>query len=423
MTQLLIIAVVVLGIIAIAQLAKVHELTKQLSGTREEEIPERENRMNGRLMWLFPFVYFAFFLWLIFAYRDQLLPVSASEHGVRTDNLLTFNWVILFIAFFITNILLFYYAGKYYHKKSRKAFYYPHNNKLELIWTVVPAIVLAAIIIYGLNVWNSITAPPAPDSMKVELYAKQFDWTARYPGADGELGATDFRLINDNNPLGIVTKTAIAQRISEIEEAVTGIEQRLANEVLPESTVEELEDQADRLRRTHMRILNLRSMMEQDIAEKGEASSYMKGADDLVIKEFHLPVKEEVDLVFRSRDVIHSAYLPHLRMQMNCVPGMATTFKMVPTITTDSMRLVTGNKDFEYVLLCNKICGASHYNMQMNLIVEPKNDFTNWMAGLAPFEGVAPVVPVEQDGSTEGAATDSVPAPSADPTEVAVIID
>ena len=36
--------------------------------------------------------------------------------------------------------------------------------------------------------------------------------------------------------------------------------------------------------------------------------------------------------------------------------------------------------EFDYLLLCNKICGASHYNMQMNVIVESEADYNAWIA-------------------------------------------
>jgi cytochrome c oxidase subunit 2 len=153
--------------------------------------PQRDNRMNARLMWAFLIAYFAFFLWLVMAYGDKMLPVAASEHGAETDWLLNFNWWILMIAFVITNILLFWFAGKYIYSKDRRAFWQPHNNKLELL-DRDPRRCTCGSSSMGLTTWGKITAP-APGAVEVELYAKQFDWTARYPGADGVLGATDFR--------------------------------------------------------------------------------------------------------------------------------------------------------------------------------------------------------------------------------------
>lgn len=404
MTKLLILIIVVLGIVAIAQLARVHELTSRLSGKREEDISPADNRMNATLMWLFLIAYFLFFAWLVWAYKDKLLPVAASEHGVETDWLLNFNWAILLVAFIPTNILLFWFASKYRYSPDRRSFWQPHNNKLELIWTVVPAAVLAVIIIYGLNSWAKITSLPEGDAMEVELYAKQFDWTARYPGADGRLGASDFRLINGTNPLGVVTPESVAQRLAELEAEVAAIDSTLEqrHDVLPHAKVAELEARAELVRRIHARVVNLRVVMEQDMAEKGDASTYAHGADDIVTKDFYLPVDREVLLVIRSRDVIHSAYLPHMRAQMNAVPGMATSIKMTPTITTDSMRThIMRDPDFNYILLCNKICGASHYNMQMALTVTDDAGYDAWLkeAMKKPFQPVevpeAPAAPTD----------------------------
>ncbi len=400
MTKLLIIAVLVLGVLAVIRLSRVYELTATLRGKREEHISDRDNRMNARFMWLFCALYFAFFLWLLFAYGDKMLPVAASEHGVWTDKLLDVNWAILFIVFFITNTLLFYFAGRYVYDKDRAAFYYPHNNKLELLWTVVPAVVLIGIIIYGLTIWNRITAHSPEGTAQVELYAKQFDWTARYPGKDGILGATDYRLINDNNPLGIVTKESIATRMSELATDVNATVEKLRNEgaYLPADKVKELEHHVEHQKRMMRKLTNLKVMMEQDIRDKGEASPYTHGADDVVIKEFHLPVRRDVELVIRSRDVIHSAYIPHLRAQMNAVPGMTTRFHMKPTITTDSMRVVVADDKFDFILLCNKICGASHFNMQMPLVVESQTAFDAWYAEAMkkPFQGAAAPAPAAE---------------------------
>ena len=101
--------------------------------------------------------------------------------------------------------------------------------------------------------------------------------------------------------------------------------------------------------------------------------------DDKLIREVHLVVDQPVLLKFRSRDVIHSAFLPHFRVQMNCVPGLSTQFAFTPNKTTKEMKKQEG-EDFEYVLLCNKICGAAHYNMQMEFIVETQAEYDAWIA-------------------------------------------
>jgi cytochrome c oxidase subunit 2 len=109
----------------------------------------------------------------------------------------------------------------------------------------------------------------------------------------------------------------------------------------------------------------------------------------------------------RSQDVLHSAYMPHFRAQMNCVPGMVTQFAFTPSMTTEEMRespemvekVFNINKirnkksaenvlegkptldpyTFDFLLLCNKICGASHYNMQMKIIVDTPEDYKKWL--------------------------------------------
>ena len=410
MITFLILAAIVLGLLAVTRLSRVYELTAELRGQREEEISDRESKMNSRLLWAFPFAYFGFFLWLTVHYHHAMLPVSASEHGVWLDDLLNFNWVILVVVFFITNILLFYFAGKYYHRSDRRAYYYPHNNKWELGWTIVPAVVMISIIIYGLRVWDRITSHAPPGTPEVELYAQQFKWMTRYPGPDGRLGATDFRLINATNEMGIVTPASISTRLTELAEETATVKKRLATEGdhLPADKVVELEDRIKHLERMSGKIINLRTLMDRDIAEKkakGERSQYEFGADDLVLKEFHLPVGQDVLLVIRSQDVIHSAYIPHLRTQMNAVPGMTTVFHMTPTITK--------NEAFDFVLLCNKICGASHYNMQMPLVVEPTGDYAAWLARQKGFETAEPAkaeAPVEATTTTVSvAAATNVP--------------
>jgi cytochrome c oxidase subunit 2 len=105
----------------------------------------------------------------------------------------------------------------------------------------------------------------------------------------------------------------------------------------------------------------------------------VNSADDKVAREVHLVVNEPVLLKFRSQDVIHSAFLPHFRVQMNCVPGISTQFGFTPNKTTAQMKESEG-ADFEYVLLCKKICGASHFNMQMKFIVETQAEYDIWIA-------------------------------------------
>jgi cytochrome c oxidase subunit 2 len=128
-------------------------------------------------------------------------------------------------------------------------------------------------------------------------------------------------------------------------------------------------------------------------------ASLAAGNDDVLVKnEFYIPVNRSVNFTFRSRDVIHSAYMPHFRAQMNCVPGMTTSFNFLPTITTAEMRQKTGSDEFEYYLLCNKICGAAHYNMKMVIKVVSEEEYNNWISEQKTFaESFQPA----EEGMTE----------------------
>jgi cytochrome c oxidase subunit 2 len=337
----LVLLALVLLIIAGHQLLRVIELSRGLKSSKEWMVTKSDNNMMGKAMLLFMFLFFAFFFWQVNRWMDRSLPPAASVHGEKIDLLWDANIYLVTFVFLVTNFFLFLFAYKYRGIDSSKASYITHNNKLEMAWTVIPAVALAFIIIFGLKYWNEIMSEAkTSDKVVIELYAKQFDWTARYAGKDGKLGETEYRQIDGSNPVGMDTTDLF-------------------------------------------------------------------GNDDVLVRnEFHIPVGKEIELKMRSRDVIHSAYLPHFRVQMNCVPGMITSFKFTPNKTTSQMKkdpyvvkMMAGinaqrakfNKEpveFDYLLLCNKICGASHYNMQMNVIVDTEADYLAWLAKQKVFKSV-----------------------------------
>ena len=492
--QLLILLVVIVGIVAIGQLAKVYELSSRISGRREEDISHADTRLNANLFLVFVVVFFASTAYLYWAYGDYA-PPAASVHGVALDTLMSFNIWIITAVFVLVNAFLFYFAWKYAYDKNRKATFFAHDNRLEIIWTVIPSIVLAVIIIYGLRTWNAMTGDASADALRIEVYSKQFDWTARYPGTDGEFGQSNYNLITPMNPLGILTPEGVEDAIVDIEKQIGDLERDLSMEkglliaerdrlmaslatddhghgdhghedhgdhadhghsdhghedhgdhaehghsdhadhghhdhadhghgwkevaearmaeidhvlaheadrllILTDAQIEAKEDKLKRLKRHRQRIMEIESFT----FENG-MSSFDTGRDDQVVKgEFHLPVGQEVEFVFRSRDVIHSAFMPHFRAQMNTVPGVPTRFKMTPTITTDSMRVILDDPDFNYVLLCNKVCGAAHFNMKMDVIVESQEEYDAWLEQQDVFL-------VDEDAPST---PDSEPTPTAD---------
>jgi cytochrome c oxidase subunit 2 len=417
MGNLIVVIVLMLGIVAIAQLMRVYELSAKLRGKKEEEISNSDNVLNARLMLTFLIVFYIFFFWLLAEYGDGGIGLSASEHGRDLDWMMTFNWVLLFIMFFVTTTLLFWFAYRYHYRPGTRAHWFPHNNKLELLWTSVPAAVLAVIITYGLVMWNDIMYNDDKGKV-VELYAKQFDWTARYAGKDNKLGAANFRMINaEYNPLGILTNESSERRIDEIRNDVINCAITYYRDTKDASIVKELEPKAmkdakvdyidvlkkkieelnklpyevstqhvsdkkltearaklDILQRHILKLISLATVTKAD--KKLEAAA----DDDIIAKELHMVKGVTYHFQFRSQDVIHSAFLPHFRAQMNCVPGMVTTFSFKPIMTTQEMREHKKDPKFDYVLLCNKICGATHYKMKMAVYVyETEKEMEEWL--------------------------------------------
>ncbi|HLG04223.1 MAG TPA: cytochrome c oxidase subunit II transmembrane domain-containing protein, partial [Bacteroidia bacterium] len=195
--------ILILAAAAIWQLVRVVELSAKLKGVDPNEVTEADNRMNGRFMMLFYVLFMIFCIWQYFEYDDKMLPVAASEHGPEIDWLLNFNFLIIIIVFFITNFMLFYMGWKYYGRDGQRAAYNPHNNKLEMLWTGIPAVVLFVIIFLGIRLWNGIMGPAPKGTRIVEIYAQQFSWTVRYSGTDNELGKADYLLIGGTNQLGL----------------------------------------------------------------------------------------------------------------------------------------------------------------------------------------------------------------------------
>jgi cytochrome c oxidase subunit 2 len=344
MTSLLVIIVLVLLAVAIWQLTKIFDLTQVGNSSADDSqiASDNDNNVQGYLMFGFLAFIYIFTIYGFIKWGDLPLHTPASEHGSDVDALMNISWVLIFIVQAITQVLLHFFAFKYRGKKDQKATFFADNNKLEAIWSSIPAVVLAGLILYGLYAWNNIMFVDEDEEVIViELYAQQFKWTARYAGADNVLGKANVRLIDGVNAVGMDLSDPNAQ-------------------------------------------------------------------DDFVASELHIPKGKKVLFKIRSQDVLHSAYMPHFRAQMNCVPGMVTQFAFTPVYTTAEYRelpfmvekvtrindlrakksaelVAAGNTaldpySFDYLLLCNKICGASHYNMQMKIVVDTPEEYKAWLS-------------------------------------------
>lgn len=427
--KFLIFIIVVLGVLALVQLVRVYEMTMKVSKKNsEEEVSPKENFSQASLFLVFMFALFGSVIYLMYEYGNGGLGAAASIHGKKIDTLLAFNWAIILPVFFIMNTILFVFVFMYRRDPNRTAVYLAHNNKLEMIWTVVPATVLAAIIIYGLKTWDFIMNPEEKGTI-IEVYGEQFSWTARYSGENNELGKSNFKLITGANPLGVITTKGIAASYVKIDAEinrldsvlhVNSIEKYVDNRktveyLLSDTKVAKMSDKIERLKRQKYRI---QSGLEQGrTAEADDALA----ADDIVVKgEIHLIVNKPYTFYFRSKDVMHSAWFPHFRAQMNVVPGMTTSFSFTPTETTKEKRLepfviehyANINKihnerkrkigepeeqvDFDYILMCNKICGAGHSNMQMKIVVDTEEEYKAWIESKKRFDGATPSYTVSE---------------------------
>ncbi len=420
-SKLIIIAVLVLGVFAIAQLMRLYELSSKMTKQGESEVSQRDNNMNGRLMFIFMVCLFIGFIWLMVKYGYTGLGPAASVEGITYDWLMNLNLVIIIIVFFFTNFLLFFFTWKYMKKPGVKAFYFPHNNKLEMIWTVVPAVVLAVIIILGLRTWNDITSDSGDEAIRIELFSKQFDWTARYSGENNKLGKFDYKLTTDKNELALMTEATIDTAIFQMENGLSGIktlEAKLNDRsimMVPEDREKMIED----LSRKQRLIRSLYQMRER-YDKKNDKLAY----DDVIQKDtLYLCENQAYEFNFRAKDVIHSAYFPHFRQQINTVPGQVTRFKLTPNTSTKAMREKMNNEEFNFVLMCNKICGGAHYKMKMIVVVLPKGEYDAWMKGkmtggtfkdsfLPPAEAPVEEAPSDEAPAAEGDST-KVEAPAA----------
>lgn len=204
MSTIFLLAILLLGFLITFQIAKASEYVSVLKG--ENKTFEQNNRINGFLFFVFLILGLIGVYWCNELYRGRILHEAASEHGVKIDNMLYITIAITGVVFIITQILLFWFAFRYQYSEKRTAYYYPHNNKLELIWTVVPALALTVLVGIGLYYWYQITGDAPEKSQVVEITGKQFGWVYRYAGKDGVFGKKYYKNIDEakNNQLGMI---------------------------------------------------------------------------------------------------------------------------------------------------------------------------------------------------------------------------
>lgn len=345
MTALIITAILILLTVIVVQIGKVTELAAKIRG--EEDVQESQNKRQGGYLMLFMVGFLVFSIGSAIYYKNYMLGYgpheAASAHGTSLDYI--FNVTLFFtgIVFVITQILLFYFAYKYKSVKGRKASFIVHDNRLEVVWTLIPAIVMTFLVVGGLDVWNEVMSDVSEDDisvlvpeaeneyLEIEGTGYQFAWHLRYPGADGKLGTRDYKQISGTNPLGQVWTDK-------------------------------------------------------------------KNMDDFHPSEIVLPVGKKVRVRITARDVLHNFYLPHFRVKMDAIPGLPTHFVFTPEKTTEEYRQslreypeyqVADPDDpekqlwetFDYELACAELCGAGHFSMRRVVKVVSMEEYKAWLEG------------------------------------------
>ena len=300
----------------VAMIGKIHSiyvLTRKMNGKYN---PLANNNLQAALFLLFLIVflagvYYSYTVWGDWAWRD-----AVTEHGKDVDRMFIITLVITTFVLIVTHIILLTFTYVYRAKAKRQAYYYPHNDAIERLWTIVPAIVLTVLVLFGFFTWRSITNVPEDlqkSAIQIEVLGEQFAWHIRYPGVDGQIGKRNFKMTTATNPYGI------------------------------------------------------------DFNDKNSW-------DDLQTQDIVIPVNKSVRFHILSKDIIHSFYIPDFRVQINAVPGMTNYFQFTPTVTTEEMRDKMNDPNYDFIMLCNKICGQGHFNMGKKVIVVTEAEYKDWLA-------------------------------------------
>src|SRR4029077_6632466 len=318
MSSYFLFAILLLGFVITFQIAKASEYVGILKGEKKNN--ETNNKINGFLMIVFLVLGLLGVYWCNELFVGKILGKAASDHGEKIDSMLYITIAITGVVFFITQILLFWFSFIYQYSEKRKGYYFPHNNKLEVIWTVVPAIALTVLVGFGLMYWFQITGEAPKNALQVEVTGKQFSWIFRYPGKDNVFGNKYYKNISDaeNNSLGLLWDDP----------------------------------------KTH--------------------------DDIVVNSTMYAVVNQPLKLIINSRDVIHDVGLAHFRLKMDAVPGTPTTMWFTPKYTTKEMKENLNDPEFVYEISCDQMCGKGHFTMRGIIEVVTQEEYDLWLIKQKP---------------------------------------
>lgn len=307
-----------------------------LNSEESEEIGlSGANNVNALL---FP-VFLIVGTFLIIYYNPYLtryfLPEAASEHGGHLDFLFWVSIVVILIAFAFTSVLLFYFPFAYKFSKNRRAKFYPHNDRLEIIWTVIPAVVMLVLVLTGWMAWSDITAKPSENALEIEVLGKQFNWQVRYPGVDKQLGGYDFRQIDSENSFGIDFKNDFS---------------KAKDDFVP-------------------------------------GKLYLPKGQEVVLK---IRARDVLHSVFLPHFRVKMDAVPGTQTSFKFTPSLTTEEMKAKLSGQEAWQELDESgipryKSFNYELACTEICGGGHFAMKMPVVVLDSAEFEQWYADQKPW--------------------------------------
>jgi cytochrome c oxidase subunit 2 len=218
------------------------------------------------------------------------LPENVSTYGAEIDRLFYFIYYLTGVTFILVQATLLVFVFAYRSRPGRRATYTHGNTQLEIVWTVIPALILGGLALASRSTWADIKSRQPATDFVIQVTAKQFNWEVAFPGPDGELNTED---------------------------------------------------------------------------------------DVIMDNDFHVPVGKVVLIQLRSRDVIHSFFIPNLRLKQDAVPG-----RDIPV-------WFEATKAGKYEIPCAELCGFGHSGMKGYLFVDSPEDYAAWATGKGIQTGLA----------------------------------
>jgi cytochrome c oxidase subunit 2 len=310
-------------------------------GKDANDIDTAANNLHAYLFLILPVLGTIWVFWYASQHSTLWGQPDAVLHGKAYDSLSKVAHIIIILMFLVTNAALFFFAFKYRYKKENKATFYPDNTKLEIIWTIVPAIILTVLVFTGWRLWRDVTKEAPADAMLVEVMGKQFNWIARYPGTDRKLGGYNFRYTDDVNELGL----------DFLDKNVN-----------------------DDIQATELHLV------------KGKPVRLQIRARDVIHSVSFPHFRQKMDAVPGQPTkmwFVPTKTTEEMREELRRNPEY---LKPDPNTTKGDPKDIKARwETFDYELVCQEICGRGHFSMRMRVIVHDEEDYKKWLASQKPF--------------------------------------